>query len=119
MEQIYDRKSNFLKKLLTTISLLTVITSNSTSMAENIQNMNDHDATLANGDDFQFSSANALTTDVEVTTNTINLNNNAAGTFTVTHDICLASSVTLITLTGEDFIVSEGDVDIMGDLELL
>ena len=97
--------------------------------------MDDHDATLANGDDFKFSSANALTNSVEVATNPINLNNNAAGTFTVAHDICLASSVLnnasangldifvndniRLTLTGEDFIVSEGDVTINGDLEVL
>ena len=51
------------------------------------------DTNFTNGDNFRFSSANNLTTGGAVTIGTINLNNFAAGPFTVAHNADLASVV--------------------------
>jgi len=108
------KKSNFLKNLLTTASVLAVTASAGTAMAQDMQNLVGTDATIANGgasantatvaapaiaanfingDNFRFSSANNLNTGGAVTIGTINLNNFAAGPFTVVHNADLASVV--------------------------
>ena len=108
------KKSNFLKNLLTTASVLAVTASAGTAMAQDMQNLVGTNAAIANGvvsantatvaapaapanftngDNFRFSSANNLTTGGIVTIGTINLNNFAAGPFTVANNVDLASVV--------------------------
>ncbi len=108
------KKSNFLKNLLTTASVLAVTASAGSAMAEQKQNIDGAVATLANGggsanvatpaapaaainfangDDFRFVSAHALNTGGAVTIGTIDLNGKAAGPFTIAHNVTLTSVI--------------------------
>lgn len=110
------KKSNFLKNLLTTASVLAVTASAGTAMARDMQNIVGNVATIANvalsahtatvaapgvaadfadNDNFFFSSANALNTGGIVTVGTIDLKGFAAGPFTVAHSVDLASVVNI------------------------
>jgi outer membrane autotransporter protein len=107
-------KKSFLKNFLATTSAIAVIAGASSAMGDRTTNTAGGDATFANGngsinitnfsgvggapdfsngDTFHFSKANASTTASAVTIASIDMNNIAAGTFTVAHDASLGSTV--------------------------